>query len=74
MTRALKLVLLVSLVVLIWSGFSQSKEEKLAAPVMAVEMPTYNFGEVNEGDIVKHDFRVLNGGTAALEIKNVNPG
>jgi hypothetical protein len=74
MTRALKWVLLGSLVVLIWSGFSQSKEEKQAAPVMEVEMPTYDFDQVSEGDIVKHDFRVLNRGTAALEIKNVKPG
>ncbi len=74
MTRALKLVLLGSLGVLIWSGFSQSKEEKRAAPVMEVEMPTYDFDQVSEGDIVKHDFRVLNRGTAPLEIKNVEPG
>jgi hypothetical protein len=74
MTKALKLVLLGFLVVLIWSGFSQSKEEKQTAPVMEVEMPIYDFDQVSEGDVVKHDFRVLNRGTAPLEIKNVRPG
>jgi hypothetical protein len=74
MTRGLKLVLLGCLVVLIWSGFSQSKEDTQAAPVMEVEMPTYDFDQVSEGDIVKHDFRVLNRGNAPLEIKDVKPG
>jgi len=74
MTKAFKVVLFGLLVLLIWSESSQAKEEKKATPVMALEMPTYHFGEVNEGDIVKHDFRILNRGTAPLEIKNVKPG
>ena len=74
MTRAFKLVLFGFLVVLIWSASSQSREQKKATSVMAVEMPTYHFGQVNEGDIVKHDFRVLNRGAASLEIRSVKPG
>ena len=74
MTKALKLVLFGFLVVLIWSGFSQSNEKKQAVPVMEVEMPIYDFDQVSEGEVVKHDFRMLNRGNAPLEIKDVKPG
>lgn len=74
MTRALKLGLFGFLALFIWPGISQSEKEKQAAPVMAVEMPTYDFDQVKEGDIVKHDFRVLNRGNAPLEIRSVKPG
>jgi hypothetical protein len=59
---------------MVWVGLSQAAGEKEAIPVIEVEEPTYNFHQVNQGDVVRHDFRVFNRGTAPLDIKNVKPG
>jgi len=44
------------------------------APVIEVENATYEFDQVTQGEVVKHDFRVFNRGKAPLEIKSVKPG
>lgn len=43
-------------------------------PVIEVEQPTYDFKQVSQGEVVKHDFRVFNRGEVSLEIKKVQPG
>jgi hypothetical protein len=48
--------------------------ETIIGAVIEVDVPTYDFHQVPEGQIVRHDFRVFNRGTASLEIKNVKPG
>ena len=55
-------------------GAKEVVKEQTAAPVIVVEEPTYNFGQVAQGESVTHDFRVLNQGTVPLEIKKVKPG
>lgn len=72
--RILGSILWGCLVVMVWAGFTQAKEESGAAPVIEVEMPTYDFKQVSQGEVVKHDFRVFNRGEASLEIKKVKPG
>ncbi|OEU47344.1 MAG: hypothetical protein BA872_00675 [Desulfobacterales bacterium C00003060] len=62
------------LALIVMAGFAQSAEEKEAIPIIKVEMPTYDFRQVSQGEVVKHDFRVFNRGSAPLEIKNVRPG
>lgn len=72
--RVLKGMLYSCLVLMVWVGLSQAAGEKEAIPVIEVEEPTYNFHQVTQGDVVRHDFRVFNRGTAPLDIKNVKPG
>jgi hypothetical protein len=35
---------------------------------------SFNFGDVEEGKVVEHTFKVLNKGGQPLEIRKVNPG
>jgi hypothetical protein len=48
--------------------------ENQAVPVIEVETPIYEFPQVTQGEVVKHDFRVFNRGSAPLQIKGVKPG
>jgi len=72
--RMLKGMLYSCLVMMVWVGLSQAAGEKEATPVIEVEEPTYDFHQVTQGEVVRHDFRVFNRGTAPLDIKNVKPG
>jgi len=48
----------------LWAGNAQ----------MQVPEPRFDFGEVGEGEIVIHDFKILNIGAEALQIADVRPG
>ncbi len=72
--RVVKAILLALLIVTISAGSSLAKEGSEPTPVVEVEESTYDFKQVSQGEIVKHDFRVFNRGDAALEIKKVKPG
>lgn len=72
--RHLGVMLLAGLVLMAWAGSVQCAEETKPVPVIEVDAPTYDFHQVAEGEVVKHDFRVFNRGTAPLEIKKVKPG
>ena len=52
----------------------EANQGPVVAPIMVLEESTYDFGEVSEGDVVTHDFRVVNKGAVPLEIKGVKPG
>lgn len=41
--------------------------------MLRVDAPTYDFGRMREGGIVRHDFRITNSGTAPLQLFDVNP-
>ena len=71
--RVSRSMLLGFVIVVVWAGFSEAKEETQPVPVIVVDMPSYNFNQVSQGDVVKHDFRVFNRGAATLEIKKVKP-
>lgn len=64
----------VGLFLLILTGATYAAEEQAPAPVIEIEEATYEFGEVQQGEEVKHTFKVFNRGNAPLEIKNVKPG
>jgi hypothetical protein len=78
MIKFVKAVLILVLFAVVWMGSVYGAEEgateQAAAPLIVLNEPIYHFGEVSEGEVVKHDFRVLNNGTAPLEIKKVKPG
>ncbi len=72
--RVLSVLLGVCLVVVVWVGYAGAVEEKVAVPIIEVDIPLYDFREAAQGEVIKHDFRVFNRGTAPLEIKKVKPG
>jgi hypothetical protein len=49
-----------------------TEEEKANAPVAFVENNVFDFGNVAEGDIVKHDFKLTNNGKNDLLIRKVH--
>lgn len=72
--KMLKQILCHCLVLIVWVGLAQAAGEKEAVPVIEVEQPVYEFPQVTQGEVVKHDFRVFNRGNAPLQIKSVKPG
>lgn len=48
--------------------------QAVQAPRILIEEPVFDFHEVDEGQIVTHDFIVRNLGNRPLEIKRVAPG
>jgi hypothetical protein len=76
--KALAAVLSGFVVLVFWAGLAQSTgeqsvEKKEAVPIVEVKTPTYDFDQVSQGDVVKHEFQVFNKGSAPLEIENVKP-
>src|SRR5205814_1245330 len=63
-----------------YSGLAQTKdappatESKKETSKIQFDDPVYDFGKVNSGEVVKHEFVFTNIGTATLEIKDVRPG
>lgn len=72
--RVIRMMVLGCLCIIVGAGLLQAEEEKKAVPIIEVENPTYDFGKVNQGELVKHAFRVFNRGSATLEIRGVKPG
>ncbi|HXG94080.1 MAG TPA: DUF1573 domain-containing protein [Blastocatellia bacterium] len=62
---ALTLALLMAIAAVAQSG---------PAPKIAIDSPTYDFGEIKAGTPLRHAFKVKNEGKADLEIKSVAPG
>ena len=48
--------------------------EKISAPRMVLEQTDFDFREVEEGEVLTHDFIVRNEGDKPLEIEKVAPG
>lgn len=56
---------------LLWVGMAFAGP---LAPILEIPFPIYNFGEVEEGTIISHDYLIKNTGKGILEIKEVQPG
>jgi hypothetical protein len=68
-------VVFVALAILAFGwGAARAVENAQGVPIIEIDEPTYDFKEVSQGETVKHVFKVLNKGTAPLEIKGVKPG
>ena len=81
-------MLCLCLVLVVWVGLIHAAGQDKKAPIIEKEVPvtdkkvpaievenaTYEFDQVTQGEVVKHDFRVFNRGEAPLEIKSVKPG
>lgn len=72
--KVLRAIFLGCLVMMVSAGITQAAEENEAVPIIEIENPTYDFHQIPQGEVVKHDFRVFNRGSAPLEIKSVKPG
>jgi len=86
--RVFRGMLCLCLILVVWVGLihAAGQDKKVPAidkdvpvtdkkvPVIEVENPNYDFDQVTQGEVVKHDFRVFNRGEAPLEIKSVKPG
>jgi len=55
-----------------FAHFALARE--IQGPKMVLEELKFDFGEVKEGEVVSHTFRVLNQGDQPLEIRKVKPG
>jgi Protein of unknown function (DUF1573) len=67
-------VLASSGVLLCLALFSSSPAQTLSGPSMVLPERSFDFKEVDEGNVVEHAFKVLNRGNQPLQITNVNPG
>jgi Protein of unknown function (DUF1573) len=56
------------------SIFTASLAQTPSGPSMVLPESSFDFGDVDEGKVVEHTFRVLNKGNQPLEIRKVNPG
>lgn len=63
----------VFVVLMLWAGWVQGEEKKDVAPLMEVETPMYEFAQVVQGEVLRHDFRVFNRGNAELTLEKVSP-
>ncbi len=45
-----------------------------AAPLLDIEEPIFDAGEVKEGTRLSHDFIIVNRGKTTLQIQKVSPG
>jgi hypothetical protein len=66
---------------LVWFGLlscsvflTLSLAQIVSGPSMVIPERSFDFGELDEGKVGEHAFRVLNKGNQPLEIKHVNPG
>ena len=51
---------------------AQSNTDSVTKPKISVDETVFNFPSVNEGDVVKHAFKVSNIGDALLEIRDIS--
>ena len=63
-------------VAVLLAGFTLSLAGWVTAggPQLTVPEPSHDFGEAAEGEVVSHEFTILNTGTEALQIADVRPG
>lgn len=45
-----------------------------SGPIIKIDEPVFHAEQVNQGQVIRHDFKVYNHGTELLEIKDVKPG
>jgi hypothetical protein len=73
MNRFLPIALSTIAAVLAWCP-SWSMAKAKTGPQMVIEESLYDFKEVNEGTVLKHDFKILNHGDETLIVEKVRPG
>lgn len=59
--------------ILIFSSLAPA-QQRVAGPKMVIKERDFDFGEVREGAVITHSFKILNSGNETLTIVKVNPG
>ena len=54
-------------------GTSPAQEEKNKGPLLKIDTPTFDMGEIEEGNPITHTYIVKNAGTEDLKIEKVHP-
>jgi hypothetical protein len=62
----------ISFLFISFPAFPQDPQEGTAG--LLLKEQEFDYGKVNEGSIIEHDFIILNQGDAVLEIRKVSPG
>ena len=73
MTAIRRSLLLGLAAVMLFAGLTRAQEQQELAAIIEVETPVYDFDQVLQGTVVKHEFRVFNRGNALLKIESVSP-
>ena len=55
-------------------NLSSSRAQEAVGPRMVLEGRIFELKEVDEGEVIEHDFKVLNVGDKPLMIQKVKPG
>ena len=53
---------------------ARGQDQKVPGPQMHIPEKNFDVGEVMEGDVIEHTFKVFNRGDRTLTIKDVRPG
>jgi len=61
-----------AIIFLAW-GTSPAQEEKNKGPLLKIDTPTFDMGEIEEGNPITHTYIVKNAGTEDLKIEKVHP-
>ena len=62
-----------ALILMCGSGHSDVADQG-HGPKMVLKEQDFDFGEVEQGEVITHTFNVLNQGEETLKIEKVNPG
>jgi hypothetical protein len=54
-------------------AIAANAEIQSGKPILSIDEPTFKAGEVKEGTVIEHAFKVLNKGDQPLEIIKVKP-
>ena len=66
--------ILLPVIILIAFSAHPALAEESKGPRMVFPERSFDFGDVREGTMISHPFRVINKGDRPLEIKRVKPG
>ncbi len=72
MKKYFNMVLACAFVFAFFGHFASAQD--IQGPKMIIEGKKFDFGEVKEGEVISHTFRVFNKGDQPLEIRKVKPG
>lgn len=61
-----------ALIFFIW-GTSPAEEQKNKGPLITINNPTFDIGEIEEGTPITHTYTIKNTGTEDLKIESVKP-
>lgn len=71
MTRSVTAFILAWTLLLSMAVSSTAEKAEKGIPIIKIQEPSYDWGEVPKGEVVRHTYAVLNEGTAPLKIAKI---